>query len=299
VLVGLDGIPLSEAKTGVGHYTFELARALAAVSPADEFEIVSPRPFFIQEEREGPPPRNLRMVRAEVNALTRHWWTVGLRRHTRRRPFTIFHGTNYEVPLWKSCPTVMTVHDLSLLLHAQTHEAGRVRRARRRLPLMARAATMILTPTESVRREVCETLGAATERVIAVPEAARRTLTPLTEAQARPARERLGVEDEFLLFVGTIEPRKNLRTLVRAFAEILRSTTFRPQLVIAGKKGWLTDELFVELEASPARDRVLFTGYVSDEDLRALYSSSLSSTRQFTKASACRRSKQWPAARPS
>jgi glycosyltransferase involved in cell wall biosynthesis len=86
-------------------------------------------------------------------------------------------------------------------------------------------------------------------------------------------RHRLGVEDEFILFVGTVEPRKNLLTLVRAFDELLRTTNLRPQLVIAGQKGWLTDELFGHVEQSAVTERVLFTGYVSDADLCALYSS--------------------------
>jgi glycosyltransferase involved in cell wall biosynthesis len=81
------------------------------------------------------------------------------------------------------------------------------------------------------------------------------------------------VENEFLLFVGTIEPRKNLCALVQALAEISRASGERPQLVIAGKKGWLTDDLFVELKASGIAERVLFTGYLPDEDLCALYSS--------------------------
>ena len=85
-------------------------------------------------------------------------------------------------------------------------------------------------------------------------------------------RRRLKIEDEFILFVGTIEPRKNLLTLVRAFEEIIRSTHFRPQLVIAGKKGWLTEELFSNIRKHGLEDRLRFTGYLPDEELRALYS---------------------------
>src|SRR5436190_1117976 len=100
MLIGLDAIPLTEARAGVGHYTFELARAL-------------------------------------------------------------------------------TVHDLSLRLHPETHERRRVRRARRRLPLMARSVDAVLTPTESVRREVCERLRVAPSKVFAVHEAAREFFRPL------------------------------------------------------------------------------------------------------------------------
>jgi glycosyltransferase involved in cell wall biosynthesis len=272
--VGIDGSPLAEVKTGVGHYTFELARHLALASPTDEFRLVSHLPFDSSAVAGlySPPP-NLRLVREEVNFLTRHWWTLGLPLYARRHALDLFHGTNYDVPLWGGCPTVVTIHDLSLLLYPETHEARRVRRARRRLPLMARTATMIVVPTESVGREVCEHLRVPAEKVSVVYEAPRAAFRPVPPAQCAMARARLGVEDDFLLYVGTIEPRKNLLTLVRAFEEILRETPLCPQLVLTGRTGWLTGELFAYVERAGLGDRLRLTGYVSDEDLRALYSS--------------------------
>ncbi|HWT02211.1 MAG TPA: glycosyltransferase family 1 protein [Pyrinomonadaceae bacterium] len=274
--IGLDGIPLGEIKTGVGHYTFELARALALAAPEDEFELVSPHPYVAAVGGAGEEilPPNLRLTRVKVGQLRgRRWWSVGLPLYVRQERLDLFHGTNYDVPLWGGRPTIVTVHDLSMFLHPETHEAHLVRRACRRLPMMARRAAMIITPSESVRRETSEHLGVNPQKVVAVPEAARRSFRPVPAAEAAEARRRLKVEDEFVLFVGTIEPRKNLLTLARAFDEILRTTRLRPQLVIAGREGWLTDELFSYLKGADARDRVRFTGYVSDEDLRALYSS--------------------------
>jgi glycosyltransferase involved in cell wall biosynthesis len=275
MLIGIDGIPLSYLKTGVGHYTFEVARCLALDSPQDEFELISPHPFVAQPGDENEPewPSNLSAVRVHANLLERRWWSIGLPLYIRRHPLALFHGTNFEVPVWKGCPTVMTIHDLSVLLYPETHEKRFVRRSRLLLPHMSRRATMIVTPSESVRREVCEHLRGAPERVVAVPEAARRLFHPIRLEQTLATRERFGVEDEFLLYVGTIEPRKNLLTLVRAFDRLLRTTRHGPQLVIAGKKGWLTDDLYAYIKNSEAATRILFTGYVTDEELRALYSS--------------------------
>ena len=86
-------------------------------------------------------------------------------------------------------------------------------------------------------------------------------------------KQRLGIADDFILCVGTIEPRKNLLTLVRAFAELLRNTEHQPQLVIAGPKGWLTAEFDLAVAEANFGDRLRLIGYVGDEDLRALYSS--------------------------
>jgi glycosyltransferase involved in cell wall biosynthesis len=167
---------------------------------------------------------------------------------------------------------VLTIHDLSLILFSQTHEERRVRRARRRLPVMSRRATTIITPTEAVKSEVCKHLHVPPDRVVVVNEAPRRSFQPIPLAEAAATLRRLGIEDEFILYVGTIEPRKNLITLVKAFEEILRSTTLRPQLVIAGRKGWLTNELFTYIDAAKLGDRLCFTGYLGDDELRALYS---------------------------
>jgi glycosyltransferase involved in cell wall biosynthesis len=276
MLIGIDGIPLRYIKTGVGHYTFELAKGLALAAPTDQIEMVSPFPYLPFDQSDSVSdalPPNLTPTQLKVNLLERNWWTIGLPRYIRRRPFDLFHGTNFDIPLWQVCPTVLTVHDLSAFLYPETHEARSVRRARRRLPLMARTATQIVTHSESVRHEVAEHLQVSLEKIIAIPAAARSIFRPLPPSQTAEIRKRLGVEDDFLLYVGTIEPRKNLIVLLDAYRKTTSAAGLHPQLVIAGKKGWLTDELFGRLRKLGIEDRVHFTGYLPDNDLCALYSS--------------------------
>src|SRR5947207_1139394 len=273
--VGLDGYPLSEPLTGIGHYTLELACSLARNFPRDEFELVSPKPFNPAAsggiQRESIP--NLRLIQAKSSSLRGHWWSVGLPMYARRAGFDLFHGTNFEVPLWKRRRTVLTIHDLSTLLYPETHRASAVRRARLRLPIAAKITDAIITPTETVRQEVCERLKVKPGKVTAIHEAPRRTFSPMTKEETVAIRKRLRVEDEFLLFVGTLEPRKNLLTTLRAFEEVITRTSARPQLVIAGGEGWLIDETLSFIDSASLKDRILLTGYLNDEDLRALYSS--------------------------
>ncbi len=275
--IGLDGLPLTAPKTGVGHYTFELACALASLEPSSQLQIVYPSTYpaiSLADRNSTPVPSNLQLRRVRVGPLGRHWWSTGLPRHIKRGNLNLFHGTNYDVPLWRPCATVLTVHDLSQLLHPETHEKRSVKRARRRLPHMARVADAIITPTESVRRDVCEVLKVSPEKVFAIPEAARSCFRPRAFAETADARSRLGIGDDFVLTVGTLEPRKNLSVLISAFEELTRS---RPhvstQLVIAGGRGWLSGPLFEAIAKSPARDRIVLTEYLHDEDLQALYSS--------------------------
>ena len=271
--IGLDGYPLIAPKTGVGHYTFELAKALARLAPDHSFELIAPKPFPPEVLEAIDSTNNLRAVTVKTNLITRRWWAVGLPRYVRRAQLDLFHGTNYEVPLGNGKRNVVTVHDLSIFTHPATHDPRIGRRARRRLPIMIRNAARVITPTQAVKREACDHFKIDPTRIVVTPEAPRPTFHAMKFEDTGEVRARLGVEDNFILFVGTIEPRKNLLTLLRAFDRILRQTAHRPQLVIAGGAGWLTCEFERFIAGANFGDRLRVTGYLDDDDLRALYSS--------------------------
>lgn len=268
--VGLDGIPLTLVRTGVGHYTFELARALAQISPSDQFDLISPGPpsALSSDELSSLPP-NLDFIQARQR---KRWWAFGLPLYLRKAKLALFHGTNYELPLWANCGKVVTIHDLSPLLHPEMHRPEAAKRARRRLPLTIKSADAVITDSNSVKREICEHFGTNKEKVFVTPLAARHVFKRVPPVEAEQVRDRFGIQKEFILFVGTIEPRKNLIGLVKAFAELLRATDLRPQLVLAGSEGWLNDELFDRIRHSGVAGKIYLPGYVNDEDLAALYS---------------------------
>jgi glycosyltransferase involved in cell wall biosynthesis len=245
--IALDGMPLASPLTGVGHYTAELARSLAAVAPSDSFTFISPH-----------------------GLLKRRWWSLGLPLHLLRNSFDLFHGTNYEVPFWSRRPTVVTIHDLSLMLLSGVHTENLIWRGRWRLPFMAKRASRIITPSHSIKKALCDAFEIHPDKVAVTPEAPR----PVFKRREDPELlRRLGIEKDFILFVGTIEPRKNLRRLVKAFDQILRNTSLSPKLVIAGGKGWMMDDFVSFIEEKGVADRVCLTGYLRDEELCALYSS--------------------------
>jgi alpha-1,3-rhamnosyl/mannosyltransferase len=268
--IGIDGLPLTEPLAGIGHYTLEVARRLANNSAADQVEVISPRAFIADLQTQDSP--RLVFTRIRVNLLTRQWWSIGLPRYIRKHSIDVFHGTNFEVPLLKACPTVLTIHDLSLLLYPETHKRRRVARARGRLPLMAKRATMIITDTDSVRREVHEHLHIPLEKIVTVSLAPRETFRRLESGQTDEVRKAFGLDGEFLLYVGTIEPRKNPWKLVAAFSQVSQKRKTL-KLVLAGIRGWLVDDFMKALDHSAAKQNVIVTGYLDDEQLCALYSS--------------------------
>ena len=268
--IAIDAIPLAAAKTGVGHYTDALAEGLALAHPDHKYDLVSP--FEFDFDYNGDKPKNLNRQFIPVRSIFRKWWLIGLPSLLRIYRVDVFHGTNYCVPVFAPCPTVVTIHDLSLFTQSHTHEAANVKRGKRRMPIMARVASRIIAPSEWTKREVVERLRVSSEKIRVIHEAAREVMKPLPPHLYQGALDKYRIRPPYLLYVGTIEPRKNLLTLIRAYDELLRTTALRPQLVLAGGRGWLCDEVFKQVEDLKLQDQVHFTGYVEDADLPALYS---------------------------
>src|SRR5262249_29285808 len=268
--IALDAIPLAAAKTGIGHYTDALAHSLASLHSAHEYVLLSPFDFVFDVT--NGHPRNLNKQFFPVRRVFRKWWLLGLPAMLQLSPMDLFHGTNYCIPIYSPCPTVVTIHDLSLFTQSHTHEELNVVRGKRRVPIMARRASAIISPSEWTKREIIQHLGIPPEKIRIIAEAARTEMKPVAADQCRPILDRHEIHPPYLLYVGTIEPRKNLLTLIRSYDKLVRTTPHKPQLVLAGGRGWLYDEVFKQVEELKLADMVRFTGYVDDRDLPALYS---------------------------
>ncbi|HZF38619.1 MAG TPA: glycosyltransferase family 1 protein, partial [Blastocatellia bacterium] len=249
-----------------------LAEGLARAYPDHQYDLLSPLEFDFDYNGDKPKNLNRQFIPLRSRSIFRKWWLVGLPSLLRIYQVDVFHGTNYCVPVFAPCPTVVTIHDLSLYTQSHTHEAANVKRGKRRMPIMARLASLIIAPSEWTRREIVERLRVSSEKVRVIYEAAREGMKPLPPHFCQGVLDKYQIRPPYLLYVGTIEPRKNLLTLIRAYDELLRTTPLRPQLVLAGGRGWLCDEVFKLAEDLKLQDQVHFTGYVEDGDLPALYS---------------------------
>ena len=248
--IALDATPLTVASGGAKRYTEELSLGLANEFPDDEFWLLSDQSF---DPPVGAPP-NLKTGRGPQNLLERRWWLWGLQGEISRRSIDVFHGTDFAVPYLPIRPSVMTLHDLSPWMDPTWHaEADRVRN---RTPMLLRLglATMILTPSEAVRRQAMERFRLQANRVVAVPHAASAQFRPVAVQRNRPP---------YLLCVGTLEPRKNLTLLLEVWREV--SKTHPIELVLAGRRR----EDFPELSPEPG---LHLAGLTPEEDLSRLYS---------------------------
>lgn len=261
--IGVDARPLGVGAGGIYRYTIALVESLAQLDGAREVVLFG-RPFRM-DLPEG--------VRWSPLWFPGKRWLDQLHLLRVGREIDIFHGTNYFVPLHASVPQVLTVHDLSVQLHPETHP--RLRRLQHRLlPARLRAAKRIVVDSESVRSELLRLFPMDEARICVVPLAAHERFRPAAPDACARVRAELGLPDRFLLYVGALEPRKNLPALYRALAS-LRAAGSTPPLVVAGAgaPAYVAQlvRLAHELGLVAGHDLYL-TGHVAEDLLPALYS---------------------------
>jgi len=195
----------------------------------------------------------------------------------RKNPVDVLH-VQFTAPPFCPCPVVVSIHDLSFEHLPQTFN----RRSRTQLRLTvrhsARRAARILSLSEHTRRDIIETYGINEDHVDAIPLAAPEHFAPVRDyAELQRVRHNYGIDGDYILSVGSIQPRKNLARLIKAFASLRGDGSIAnlPKLVLAGKCAWLYDETLRALEESGTKEAVVVTGYVPEEDLPALYSGAL------------------------
>ncbi|HEY9431201.1 MAG TPA: glycosyltransferase family 1 protein [Blastocatellia bacterium] len=190
-----------------------------------------------------------------------------------RRPVDVLH-VQYTAPPFCRVPVVVTIHDLAFERMPETFTRRGSFQLKLTVRRTAKKAARIATVSEYSRQDLLDIYKLSPEKVVVTYNGVESSFTPQPSVpnEAEAVRKRFGVSRDFLLAVGSLQPRKNLVRLIRAYAR-LRSERedFRPQLVIVGRKLWLASEIFDEVKRQRWADDVILTGYVADEDLPALY----------------------------
>ncbi len=258
-------------RAGLGRYAESLARALLPLM-GDELAFFFNREAGIEPltGMEGAPARTVDLGYKPWRMLV---WLGQLGRigYNRLLPgATLFHATEHLLLPLRDVPTVLTVHDLIFRRYPAHHKRLNRWYLNATMPLFCRRAGHIIAVSEQTKRDVVAAYGIPAGKVNVIYEAADPRFQPQSAAAITAARSRFGLPDRYVLFVGTIEPRKNLGRVLAAF-EQLHAERLTDALVIVGKRGWLYDDFFARLEASPAKQAVIFPGFVPDANLPAVY----------------------------
>jgi glycosyltransferase involved in cell wall biosynthesis len=266
-------------RAGLGRYAESLARALAPFLP-DRLAL-----FYNRERAQsrafgggvGPLPGLEGLPSSTVALGYKPWrmlvWFGQLAHASFNRLLpdaVLFHATEHLLPPLRGVPTVLTVHDLIFRHLPEQHKPLNRWYLNLTMPLYCRRATHIIAVSEQTRQDVVSAYDIPAEKISVIYEAADSRFRIQPPEMVTAARARYHLPERYLLFVGTIEPRKNLTRLLTAFERLL-AESLTDALVIVGKRGWLTGDFDAALERSPAKQAVLFPGFVPDEDLPAVY----------------------------
>ncbi len=264
--IGIDARLVHYRQAGISQYTLRLLDELARIAPDDEFVVFQSRkdgqplvtqPNFVRYPLWTPPHHRLEQ------------WLLPL--ELAGVDLDVLHSPDFIPPFRRNCKSVITIHDLNFLLypHFLTPQSasyyGQIDQA-------VRKCDQIIAVSESTKRDIVRLTGAPENKITVVYEAAHPMFRPFDDpAQVAGVKERLGIPRDYILFVSTIEPRKNVPTLLMAFKRLLDSYKLPVNLVLAGEKGWLFKEVFALVEKLDLNGRVQFLGRVSPEDLLGLY----------------------------
>ena len=284
LILGADA--LSPPLTGIGRYTHELARRLAGHQDVARLRYFSMGRWLADPlsgldclpadgERPAKPERNALRTRLAASRLAvRLYGAVtpplyGWR--LRGNPQSIFHALSYIVPPFGG-KTVSTVHDLSHMLYPQFHPSARVDYLNFALPPSMARTDHVITVSNAVRQEMLERGLMPSERITAIHLAADAIYRPHTPQMLAPAMQALGLRaGQYTLFVGTVEPRKNVERLIQA-CELLPLAMRREwPLVVAGGKGWNSEAIHARMAKAQAEGWLRYVSFVDQRWLPALY----------------------------
>jgi alpha-1,3-rhamnosyl/mannosyltransferase len=290
--VVVNQLPALGARTGIGHYTVQLLRCLREQAGTDIIEsfpegwlrgaretFSQMRPYLEgpgQEQRPGGgAPGDVQAglrsrALGQVRRLGRKLTTKCFGSVCRRRRYDLYHEPNF-IPLACDRPTITTLHDLSVLLHPQWHPADRVAHFEMYFKRGLKRSAHFLAISEFCRQEIIKTLHISPDRVTTTYMGIRPGLAPLPQTRTQEALQRLELPGRYLLHVGTIEPRKNILLLLRAYCSLPARLRSCWPLLLVGGWGWNAGAIADFLQHEGKHRGVLHLGYVDEVHLAALY----------------------------
>jgi len=250
---------------GITWYIYNLLRHLPGAVPGIEYTV-----FMSERRYRSTPDLDVRASRLPTDRPpVRILWEQVLQPWTvRQAKIDLLYSPAYVGPLASACPFVVTVHDLSFLHYPQSFRALNRSYLRLFAQLSVRRARRIIAVSESTKRDLVHWYSLPPDKVDVVYNGVDSGFRPLPSEQVAAFRREAGLPDRFILFVGTLEPRKNVVGLLEAYARLPKD---RPPLMLVGGKGWLYDEIFARVEALGLSGEVRFVGYVAAEALPLWY----------------------------
>ena len=272
--IAIDAHSVGAELGGNESYATNLIEALAQIDQVNQYTLYVTKQSAIDRFSDRWPNFKVKQTLPHTPLVR---IPLTLSRELRRHPVDVLH-VQYTAPPFAPCPVVTTIHDLSFEHLPKTFNRRSWMQLRLTVRRTAGRAAQIITLSEYSRQDISRTYGIPLERITVTPLAAPPRFARITnEIDLQVVCRNYGIERDYILSLCSIQPRKNLVRLIEAYSDLRQHHpgTELPQLVLAGKKGWLENDVFQVAERSPAAKDIVFTGYIADRDLPALYSGAL------------------------
>ncbi len=254
---------------GISQYVLYLLPALADLDEHNDYMVYHNR----KDGRSHLPPEAANFQRRNLWTPCHHRlerWTLSAELTSQR--LDLLHSPDFIPPLQGARRHVITVHDLNFLYYPEFLTAESRRYYADQIHWAVKTADHIIADSHATRKDIIEMLAVAPEKVTPIHLAANPLYAKTySETAVSETLQKYNLPKGFILFVGTLEPRKNLPTLIRAYTQMRLETAVDVPLVLVGGKGWIFDDIFAAIEANDLREQVLHLSGVFDAELAHLY----------------------------
>lgn len=269
--IGIDALAVDN-RSGSGIYTCELLAMLARIDRRNEYYIFVPHRFNALPDSLCAENFHLHPVRLLHPGLRPLWVQTVLPLRAKSLRLDVLHSTQFSAPVRSPVPLVVTMHDVIYKMFPETLRRSRLAYYRFIVPKVAQRCKYLITDSQGAKNDIVRELKIDPSKVKAIPLAASEEFNnTISEEQTQRVRETYSLPEQYILSVGTLEPRKNLSTLIDAFMKIAQDFP-STNLVIAGRAGWGYEKLFPDEQSNHSfRDRIQFLGFVPKADLPVIY----------------------------
>ena len=285
-IIGIDGNEANVIhRVGSGQYGFELLCALAKIKTDHKFEI-----FLKNQPHEDLPKESSNWV-YRVFGPKKLWTQIALpmNLYLGSPKIDVFFSPSHYAPRFSNVKQVITIFDLSYIHFPQSFAKKDLYQLRNWSAYSVGKADKIITISQSSKKDIIEIYKIKPEKITVTYPGVGEQFSPRSGGEVKSVMNKYGINSDYIIYVGTLQPRKNLVRLLEAVEKVIRQlglealrgeqpkslTTQEPNnlvLVIVGKKGWLYDEIFSAVKELNLEGKVIFTDFVPDDDLPALFS---------------------------
>ncbi len=257
-------------RAGTGTYVRNLFGALEAIAPEHDYLYLTAAAVDAAASLDVAQRGRVQRL---INGLRQMaWLQVSLPLQLRRTGADLFHAPAMIGPFWQPCPTVFTILDLAVIEYPEVFDPLWRSYVLLNLRLALARAGAVIAISESTRQDVLRHFSLRPELVRVVYFGCDPRFRPVDNAELRESvRANFGLPERFILYVGTLEPRKNVPRLLQAFHHLKAEGRIPHKLVMVGERGWLYHDIFQELQALGLENEVLFVGYVDHDQLPVIY----------------------------